>query len=60
MQYLVKPMVEKQGRCRFAELESVRPFTGAATIFMSHCWGGRWGDLVAAASAGGDTNRIVW
>ena len=45
---------------RFAELAGVRGYAGAATVFMSHCWGGRWGDLVAAACAGADTNRIVW
>ena len=60
VRHLVKPMTEREGRCRFAELEHVRPFTGAATVFMSHCWGGRWGDLVAAACAGADTNRVVW
>ena len=60
VQYLVKPATEGEGRCRFAELDAVRPFTGAATVFMSHCWGGRWGDLVAAACCGADTNRIVW
>ena len=60
VQYLVKPTTEGEGRCRFAELPMVRPFTGAATIFMSHCWGGRWGDLVAAACAGASTDRVVW
>ena len=60
VQNLVKPATEGEGRCRFAELENVRPYTGAATVFMSHCWGGRWGDLVAAACAGADTRRVVW
>ena len=60
VQHLVKPATEGEGRCRFAELAAVRGYTGAATVFMSHCWGGRWGDLVAAACAGADTNRIVW
>ena len=60
VQHLVKPLTETKGRCRFADLAGVRPFTGAATIFLSHCWGGRWGDLVAAACAGADTRRIVW
>ena len=60
VQYLVKPMTEGNERCRFAELPEVLPYTGAATIFMSHCWGGRWGDLVAAACMGADTNRVVW
>lgn len=60
VQYLVKPATEKKGRCRFMELATVRAYAGAATVFMSHCWKGRWGDLVAAACAGADTNRIVW
>lgn len=60
VQYLVKPTTESEGRCRFAELAAVRGYTGAATIFISHCWGARWGDLVAAACTGADTNRIVW
>ena len=60
VQHLVKPATEGEGRCRFAELPGVRPFTGAATVFMSHCWGGRWGDLVAAACAGADMRRVVW
>ena len=60
VQYLVKPATEGESRCRFAELAGVRGYAGAATVFMSHCWGGRWGDLVAAACAGGDVNRIVW
>ena len=60
VQYLVKPVSEAKGRCRFAALDVVWPYTGAASVFMSHCWGGRWGDLVASACVGGDTNRIVW
>ena len=60
VQYLVKPATEGEQRCRFMELAAVRAYAGAATVFMSHCWGGRWGDLVAAACAGADTNRVVW
>ena len=60
VQFLVKPLTELEGRCRFADLPEVRPFTGAATVFISHCWGGRWGDLVAAACCGADANRFVW
>jgi hypothetical protein len=60
VQYLVKPATEVEGRCRFIDLPGLRQFSGAATIFMSHCWGGRWGDLVAAACAGSDTRRVVW
>jgi len=60
VQYLVKPVTECEQRCRFVDLQGVRPFAGAATVFISHCWGGRWGDLVAAACASSDTRRVVW
>ena len=46
---LVKPATEGHGRCRFADLPFVKPYTGPATVFMSHCWGGCWGDLVSAS-----------
>jgi hypothetical protein len=58
--YLVKPATETKGRCRFAHLEEIKPFTGRATVFISHCWGGKWGDLVAAACAGARRDRFVW
>ncbi len=38
----------------------MQPFIGPATVFTSHCWGGRWGDLVAAVCAGADKRRVVW
>lgn len=60
VQLLVKPATELMGRCRFGDLEAVKPFTGPATVFMSHCWGGRWGDLVVAAASGARKDRIVW
>ena len=60
VQYLVKPVTEDYGRCRFADLPCVKPFTGPATVFVSHCWGGRWGDLVAAACAGAEPDRKLW
>ena len=37
VQFLVKPATEGEGRCRFADLPGVRPYTGAATVFMSRC-----------------------
>ena len=58
--YLIKPATEDQSRCRFSDLPSVIPFTGPATVFMSHCWGGKWGDLVAAACYGSNSKRLVW
>ena len=29
-------------------------------MFVSPCWGGRWGDLVAAACVGAKPGRYVW
>ena len=60
VKHLVKPATVGHGRCRFADLPDVKPFTGPATVFMSHCWGGRWGDLVAAACSGARADRVVW
>jgi len=42
------------------QLESAAPFAGKATIFISHCWGAAWGDLVAAACVGASPDRLVW
>ena len=53
-------MTEGEGRCRFADLPGVRPYTGAATVFMSHCWGASWGTLVLAAANGARVDRVVW
>ena len=60
VQFLAKPATEDHGRCRLADHPAVRPFTGPAAVFASHCWAGRWGDLVAAACAGGRMDRFVW
>jgi len=60
VQFLVKPATEKSGRCRLADLPAVKPFTGPATVFASHCWGANWGTLVAALCAGGRHDRFVW
>jgi hypothetical protein len=61
VQFLVKPATEAHGgRCRFAELPCVKPFTGPATVFLSHAWNGNWGDAVAAACQGARMDRFVW
>ena len=59
-QFLVKPLTEANGRCRFAHLPFIKPFTGPADVFISHSWGASWGDLVAAACTGASTKRYVW
>jgi len=34
VQYLVKPSTEGAGRCRYADLAIVQPYTGPASVFM--------------------------
>ncbi len=65
VQFLVKPATERERladelRPCFMDIPGLVPFSGPATVFASHCWGGKWGDLVAAVCAGGDTKRKVW
>jgi hypothetical protein len=60
VQFIIKPATEGFGRCRFADLPFVKPYTGPATVFVSHCWSASWGDLVAAACAGGRMDRFTW
>eukprot|EP00959_Pyramimonas_sp_CCMP1952_P075049 1568246-Pyramimonas_sp.AAC.1 len=46
-------------RCRYVEMPHVK--SGPATVFVSHCWGGLFRDLVAAlAYAVQDLDTIVW
>lgn len=59
VQFLVKPATSDR-RCRFADLGYIRPHTGPSTVFMSHCWSGKWGDLVAASCSGAREDRFVW
>mmetsp|Transcript_18608 Transcript_18608/g.20229 ORF Transcript_18608/g.20229 Transcript_18608/m.20229 type:complete len:534 (+) Transcript_18608:62-1663(+) len=36
------------------------PALGIATTFVSHCWNGSWGTLVAAVSEQADLDKFVW
>ena len=47
-------------RCRYAELPELKGCFGPATVFMSHCWGAAFGDLIGAACHGARTDRVVW
>ena len=49
-------------RCRFADLPWFvgSDYFGPADVFMSHCWGSTFGDLVAAACHGARSDRYVW
>lgn len=59
VQFMVKPATAAS-RCRFADLDYIKPHTGPSRVFMSHCWSGKWGDLVCAACSGARTDRFVW
>jgi len=46
---------------RFSELPCFQEYFGKADTFISHCWKGKWGDLVSACLDGGHPlSRIVW
>ena len=49
-------------RCRYADLPEFHDsgLFGQATVFMSHCWGATFGDLIGAACHGARTTRVVW
>jgi ankyrin repeat protein len=59
--HIIKPSTWKT-RCRFAHLPFMKnsSFSGAATVFISHCWGAKWGTVVLAACQGASLNRYVW
>ena len=47
-------------RCRYGDLPELKQYFGPATVFMSHCWSARFGDLVGAACHGARKDRYVW
>lgn len=49
-------------RCRYVDLPEIRASgaVGKAQTFVSHCWGAKWGILVAAIAGHSDPNRRVW
>ena len=58
---IVKPTTAAT-RCRYGDLPVMqgKPWFGPADVFMSHCWGAKFGDLVGAACYGGRMQRYVW
>ena len=59
---VIKPATETY-RCRYADLFSVREHdaVGNAMVFVSHCWSGRFIDLIAACRyAGLPPDVCVW
>jgi hypothetical protein len=47
-------------RSRYMHLPSMKRHARPAKVFMSHCWGSKWGDMVLAASHGARSDRVVW
>ena len=50
----------RETRCRYADLPELKGCFGPATVFMSHCWGATFGDLIGAACHGARKDRVVW
>ncbi len=57
---IIKPAT-MHTRCRYAHLPEMAPHVGLANVFLSHCWGAPFGDVVMAALTGAKRNgRYVW
>ena len=56
---IIKPATQ-HARCRYAHLPKVQKYAGPADVFVSHCWGAPFGDLVMAALVGAREGRRVW
>ena len=47
-------------RCRYGELSKTSNYFAPATVFASHCWAARFGDLVGAVCHGANKDRFIW
>jgi len=50
----------RHNRRRYMDLDEMKQYKQPATVFMSHCWGAAWGDVVLAACHGARFGRVVW
>ena len=50
----------RHNRRRYMDLDEMKQYARPATVFMSHCWGSLWGDVVLAACHGARFGRVVW
>jgi hypothetical protein len=50
----------RHNRRRYMDLDEMKQYACPATVFMSHCWGAVWGDVVLAACHGARFGRVVW
>ena len=58
--YVSSAAATKKTRCRYGDLPELKECFGPAAVYMSHCWGAKFGDLVGAACYGASKDRIVW
>jgi hypothetical protein len=58
--HIIKEATKHHNRCRYVHLPGMERFTGPAQVFVSHCWGAVWGDVVLAACHGASMDRLVW
>ena len=42
----------RQNRRRYMDLDEMKQYKRPATVFVSHCWGATWGDMVLATCHG--------
>jgi ankyrin repeat protein len=61
---IIKPATENT-RCRYCDLlpnatNKLHQAVGPSDIFISHCWGSKFGDLVAAIADSCDGKQRVW
>ena len=47
-------------RCRYMHLPEMKKYARKGTVFASHCWGSKWGDVVLALAHGARGDRAVW
>jgi len=57
---IIKPVTREHNRCRYGDIPEMKACFGRATVFMSHCWGATFGDLIGAACHGARKDRVVW
>jgi ankyrin repeat protein len=50
----------RHNRRRYMDLDEMKQYARPAAVFMSHCWGAVWGDVVLAACHGARFGRVVW
>ena len=50
----------RHNRRRYMDLDDMKQYARPATVFISHCWGATWGDVVLAACHGARRGRVVW